>query len=143
MFALSSKKAGLLAVMLSVGGFAYAGPAAADAGSVAQSCKAGVDCAVVVNQELAGLTGTAAERDGKIADVVVAISELVDPGMERKRCRNLAFGVETAAAGVSDIEQRNRIIDIARKLCAQNFVTAAVDEDLGNREREGVPASAN
>lgn len=124
--------------------FASATAVLAEPGSVARSCAAGADCVSLVNAEIAGMEGTAAEKDKAIADLVVAIgteSQTASPD----RCNDMAVAVRTSASSVSGADQQTRIISVAETMCTQQTVTAAVgantDDDGGERNESA--ASAN
>lgn len=101
----------------------------ADAASVAKGCAAGGDCVALVKAEIAGMTGSTAEKDKAIADLVIAIGNQAQSVTPETR-QSMANAVDTAALSVTDAEQRARITQVAaalrRKLDTQ---TAAVDSD--------------
>lgn len=89
--------------------------ALADAASVARSCGSGGNCVALVNAEIAGMTGSQADKDKAIADLVVAIGNEAQSVSPEAR-QSMANAVESAGQQVSDAEQRTRILEIAASL---------------------------
>jgi hypothetical protein len=87
----------------------------ADAASVARSCASGGDCVALVNAEIAGMTGSQADKDKAIADLVVAIGNEAQSVQPETR-QVMANAVDAAALQVSDAGQRARIVEIAATL---------------------------
>lgn len=120
-------KRSLVAVALAAAVFPAV--AYADAASVAKSCASGGDCVALVNAEIAGMSGSQADKDKAIADLVVAIgneAQSVQPETRQK----MANAVDAAAQNVSDAEQRARIVEIAATLRRRlDTQTAALGDD--------------
>jgi hypothetical protein len=64
----------------------------ADPAEVARSCATGSDCTALVNQEIAGMQGTQAEKDKAVADLVVSIGTESQTA-DALRCQAMAAAV--------------------------------------------------
>jgi len=104
--------------------------------TVAEKCASGGPCADLVAAQIVTFTGTAAQIDEKIADLVIAIGERAQDLTPNLR-EAMADGVDKAAAFVSDLERQKRVKAIAKALRRKLDVnTQAVGDD-------GQQASAN
>jgi hypothetical protein len=119
----------------------------ADPADVAQSCAAGSDCPALVDQEIAGMQGSQAEKDKAVADLVVSIASQSQTA-DRKSCERMAEAVKGSSSSVSDAGQKARIIDIGNTMCTAQTQTAAIGDDSPGGEDDGgerndQPASDN
>ncbi|CAN7690046.1 hypothetical protein [Rhizobium sp. LjRoot254] len=116
----------------------------ADPAEVAQSCATGSDCTALVNQEIAGMQGTQAEKDKAVADLVVSIGTESQTA-DALRCKEMAVAVRASAGSVSDAGQQARIIAVADSMCKAQIQTAAIGDDSPDDggERNEQPASDN
>jgi hypothetical protein len=100
----------------------------ADPSQVTQSCRAGANCTALVNQEIAGMRGSQAEKDKAIADLVVSIGTESQTA-NAQTCQNMADAVRVSASSVSDAGQQARIKEIADSMCNAQIQTAALGDD--------------
>jgi hypothetical protein len=118
----------------------------ADPAEVAQSCATGSDCTALVDQEIAGMQGSQADKDKAVADLVVSIATQSQTA-DRKSCENMAEAVKGTSRSVSDAGQQARILDIGNTMCTAQTQTAAIGDDSPGEndggERNDDPASSN
>jgi hypothetical protein len=103
--------------------------------SIAEKCALGGPCVDLVTSQIRTFSGTTAQIDRKIADLVVALGERAQDLTPNLR-ESMADGVDKAASFVSNAEQEKRIKAIAKALRRKlELATQAVGDPQ--------PASAN